>query len=142
MTRATVTAVALEVTVQHRRLAEQQLVRCIVLSARRLRQGQTVKRATSPVEVALQAVGLAGGWERTIVAKGNLHVSKQGSSNWKVSQNGERLSTHQTQRNAIERATQHARQDRVDVVTHGRVGKFRSKDSYGNDPLPPRDRER
>ena len=76
-----------------------------------------------------------------IVTKGNLHVSKQGTSNWKVTQNGERLSTHQTQGNAIERATQHAQQDRVDVVTHGRDGKIRSKDSYGNDPLPPRDRE-
>ena len=73
--------------------------------------------------------------------KGDLHVSKQGSSNWKVTQNGERLSTHQTQRAAIERATLHAKQDRVDVVTHGRDGKIRSKDSYGNDPNPPRDTE-
>ena len=27
------------------------------------------------------------------------------------------------------------------VVIHGRDGKIRDKDSYGNDPIPPRDRK-
>ena len=34
-----------------------------------------------------------------------------------------------------------ARNQRSDVVTHGRDGRIRSKDSYGNDPNPPRDKE-
>jgi len=72
--------------------------------------------------------------------KHDLHVSRQGS-NWTVTQTGKRLSTHQTQGNAIDRAITHAKHDRVDVVTHGRDGKIRSKDSYGNDPNPPRDTE-
>lgn len=72
--------------------------------------------------------------------KHHLHVSKQGP-NWKVTQDSERLSTHQTQGNAIDRAVTHAKRDGVDVVTHGRDGRIRSKDSYGNDPLPPRDTE-
>ena len=72
--------------------------------------------------------------------KGDLHVSKQGS-NWKVTQQGERLSTHQTQANANQRAIKHAKHDGVDVVIHGRDGKIRSKDSYGNDPNPPKDTE-
>lgn len=71
----------------------------------------------------------------------DVHVSKLGNSSWKVTQNGERISTHRTQQAAIDRGKQEAKQDRVDLVTHGRDGKIRSKDSYGNDPLPPRDTE-
>lgn len=63
------------------------------------------------------------------------------NNDWQVKQGGERISTHQTQGNAIERGKSEARRDGVDLVTHGRDGKIRSKDSYGNDPNPPRDRE-
>jgi hypothetical protein len=70
----------------------------------------------------------------------DVHVSKDGNG-WKTSQGGEKQSHHRTQQAAIERGTQIAKQDRVDVVTHGRDGRIRSKDSYGNDPLPPRDTE-
>lgn len=73
--------------------------------------------------------------------KGDVHVSKLGASSWKVTQSGERLSAHRTQANAISRGRQEARRDGVDLVTHGRNGLIRSKDSYGRDPLPPRDRE-
>ncbi len=55
--------------------------------------------------------------------KHDLHVSKHGS-NWKVTQDGERLSTHQTQRNAIDRAVERAKRDGTDVVTHGRNGQI------------------
>lgn len=71
----------------------------------------------------------------------DVHVSKHSDSSWKVTQGGERISTHRTQANAIDRAKTEAQRDRVDVVTHGRDGRIRSKDSYGSDPLPPRDRE-
>jgi hypothetical protein len=73
--------------------------------------------------------------------KSDVHVSKQGGG-WKVTQNGERLSTHRTEANAIDRGKQEAIRDRVDLTIHGRDGRIRSKDSYGNDPLPPRDREK
>lgn len=73
--------------------------------------------------------------------KSDVHVSKHGSSSWKVTQSGERLSTHRTQANADARAGQIARRDGVDRVTHGRDGRIRSKDSFGHDPNPPRDRE-
>jgi hypothetical protein len=72
---------------------------------------------------------------------GDVHVSKLGNSSWKVTQNGERISTHQTQSNAIDRGKSEARRDGVDLVVHGRDGKIRSKDSFGNDPNPPRDTE-
>ena len=34
-----------------------------------------------------------------------------------------------------------AKKKKTEVVIHGRNGKIRSKDSYGNDPNPPKDRE-
>jgi hypothetical protein len=76
------------------------------------------------------------------MAKKNVHVSKNtGGSGWKVTQDGDRISTHRTQENAVERGKQEAKRDAVDLVTHGRDGKIRSKDSFGNDPNPPKDRE-
>ena len=53
----------------------------------------------------------------------------------------ETLSNHRTQANAIGAGRREAQRDRVDLVTHGRDGTIRSKDSFGNDPIPPRDRE-
>lgn len=70
----------------------------------------------------------------------SVHVSRDGGR-WKVSQGGSKVSTHNTQATAIGAARREARADRVDLVVHGRDGRIRSKDSYGNDPLPPRDRE-
>jgi hypothetical protein len=72
----------------------------------------------------------------------DVHVSKvPGGSRWKVSQSGPVLSTHNRQDNAIANGRSEAKHDSVDLVIHGRDGRIRSKDSYGNDPLPPRDRE-
>lgn len=47
-----------------------------------------------------------------------------------------------TQAKAIDRAREQAQRDRVEVVIHGRDGKIRDSDSYGNDPFPPRDKKR
>jgi hypothetical protein len=58
-----------------------------------------------------------------------------------VKQDGERGSTHQTQKNAIQRGKTEAKQDKVDLVVHGQDGKIKSKDSYGKDPNPPKDTE-
>jgi antitoxin HicB len=73
--------------------------------------------------------------------KGDVHVSKGGAGVWKVTQNSRTISTHQKQSTAIQRGQREARQDKVDLVTHGRDGRVRSKDSYGNDPNPPKNRE-
>jgi len=72
---------------------------------------------------------------------GDVHVSKTENNRWKVTQDGDKISTHGTQANAIERGKSEAKKDGVDLVTHGRDGRIRSKDSYGNDPNPPRDTE-
>ena len=48
-------------------------------------------------------------------------------------------SVHRTQREAIGRARDLARERQSEVVIHGTVGRIRDKDSYGNDPNPPKD---
>jgi hypothetical protein len=74
--------------------------------------------------------------------RSDVHVSKNpGRSTWKVTQGGETLSNHRTQANAAAAGRRGATRDRVDLAVHGRDGRIRSKDSYGNDPNPPRDTE-
>lgn len=46
-----------------------------------------------------------------------------------------------TQSDAIDRAIEIARNQRSEVIVQGSNGRIRSKDSYGNDPCPPRDTE-
>ena len=49
-------------------------------------------------------------------------------------------SHHRTQSDAIDAARDIARNQAAEVVIHGRDGRIRDKDSYGNDPVPPHDR--
>lgn len=43
-----------------------------------------------------------------------------------------------TQREAIERATEIARNRGSEVIIQGRNGRIRERNSYGNDPYPPK----
>jgi len=72
--------------------------------------------------------------------KTNQHVVKR-PDGWAVvgEGNSRDTSVHPTQRDAIERAREIARNQHSEVVIHGEDGKIRDKDSYGNDPFPPRD---
>jgi hypothetical protein len=45
--------------------------------------------------------------------------------------------TYSTQQDAISAATQIARNQRTEVYVHGRDGRIRERNSYGNDPHPP-----
>lgn len=47
---------------------------------------------------------------------------------------------HPTQRDAVEEARALARKQNTELVIHGRDGRIRNRDSYGSDPMPPRDR--
>ncbi len=69
----------------------------------------------------------------------NQHVVKR-TGGWAVvgEGNGRDTSVHQRQSQAIERAREIAQHQRSEVVIHGRDGKIRDKNSYGNDPYPPR----
>jgi hypothetical protein len=74
--------------------------------------------------------------------KKDIHVIPHGAG-WATKKEGaERAgSVRTTQRDAIDAAVAQAKRERVDVVVHGRDGKIRDSDSYGNDPFPPRDRK-
>ena len=72
----------------------------------------------------------------------NQHVVPR-DGEWAVqgAGNSRATSKHDTQADAIAAAKQIAQNQGSEVVVHGRDGQIRSKDSYGNDPNPPRDRE-
>lgn len=55
--------------------------------------------------------------------------------------NNRLTSTHDTQSEAIDAAREIAINQRSEVVIHRPDGRIRDKDSYGNDPMPPRDRK-
>jgi uncharacterized protein YdaT len=66
------------------------------------------------------------------------------SDGWAVKKDGaaRASSIHDTQKAAQEAAIPLAKQEKSEVVTHGRNGKIRDSDSYGNDPNPPKDKRR
>lgn len=72
----------------------------------------------------------------------NQHVVPNPNGGWDVKGEGNSKATRHTdtQREAISIAKDIARNQKSEAVIHGRDGKVRDKDSYGNDPIPPRDR--
>jgi hypothetical protein len=70
----------------------------------------------------------------------NYHVVRSGND-WAVKREGadKAGSLHPTQKDAIDVARDRAIRDRGEVVIHDRHGQIRDKDSYGNDPCPPKD---
>ncbi|OUM99325.1 MAG: hypothetical protein BAA04_09685 [Firmicutes bacterium ZCTH02-B6] len=70
----------------------------------------------------------------------NFHVVPSRDGRWKAIRTGaERASAvFDTQREAISYARQRAREEHGELFIHGRDGRIRERDSYGNDPFPPR----
>jgi len=62
----------------------------------------------------------------------DVHVGTSGGA-WRVTRRGRTLSQHRLQWRAVQAGARMARRARVDLVTHGRDGRVRSKDSCGND---------
>lgn len=71
----------------------------------------------------------------------NQHVTKHPSGGWQVKGAGNEKATKvtPTQKQAIDEAVKIAKHQQSEVVIHGTNGKIRDKDSYGNDPVPPKD---
>jgi hypothetical protein len=67
------------------------------------------------------------------------HVVPRGDK-WGVRSSGaEKVSRlYRTQQEAIEQARERARRDGVELYIHGRDGRIRERNSYGNDPFPPK----
>lgn len=66
----------------------------------------------------------------------NQHVVKR-DNGWAVrgENNSKDTSHHKTQKEA---AREIAKNQKSEVLIHGTNGKIREKNSYGNDPLPPK----
>lgn len=76
------------------------------------------------------------------MSKKNQHVVPH-KGRWAVRGEGNRRVTRvaKTQRDAIDIAQQIARNQGSEVVIHRPDGTIRDRDSYGNDPHPPKDRK-
>jgi len=73
--------------------------------------------------------------------KHTVWISPDKSSGWNVKQDGEILGHNRLQSRAINTGIKEAKKDEVDLIIQGMDGKIRSKDSYGPDPNPPKDKE-
>lgn len=73
--------------------------------------------------------------------RNNVHVVQRGSQWGALREGGQRASAvFDTQAQAIDAARQMARQGQGELLIHGENGRIRARDSYGNDPCPPKDK--
>ena len=72
----------------------------------------------------------------------NYHVVPH-EQGWAVKGEGSQRasSVQETQQQAIDVGRQLAQSQHSELRIHGRDGRIRDSDSYGNDPIPPRDRK-
>ena len=74
-------------------------------------------------------VAMAGTGQHVVPRDGRWAVRKGGA---------ERVTRrYDTQREAVDAAREIARKQRTEVFVHGRDGRIRERNSYGNDPFPP-----
>lgn len=73
------------------------------------------------------------------MSKENQHVVPH-VNGWAVkgAGNDRATSVHTTQREAIAAARDIARNQHSELLVHGENGRIRERDSYGNDPFPPK----
>jgi len=71
----------------------------------------------------------------------NQHVVPH-SGGWAVKGGGNSRATsvHSTQKEAIDAGRKIAKNKETELVIHRPNGRIRDKNSYGNDPFPPRDK--
>lgn len=76
------------------------------------------------------------------MAKKDYHVVPQGEG-WALKREGARRasSLHSTQADAIAAGKELAKQQQTELVIHRPNGQIRDSDSYGNDPVPPKDKK-
>ena len=70
----------------------------------------------------------------------NQHVTPHKEGGWQVKDENNTTATVRTdtQAKAIQRAREIARNQESELFIHGKNGRIRERDSYGNDPFPPR----
>ncbi len=77
------------------------------------------------------------------MGKKNQHVVPTSDGNWGVRGEGNSKLTRitSTQSEAISVAQDIAKNQSTEVVIHRKDGTIRDRDSYGNDPCPPKDKK-
>lgn len=70
----------------------------------------------------------------------NQHVTQTADGQWQVKGEGNTKATaiYPTQREARDKAIEIAKNQNSEILVHGRDGKIRERNSYGNDPFPPK----
>lgn len=70
----------------------------------------------------------------------NQHVTPHPHGGWQVKGAGNSRATVRTgtQKEAVTIAREIARNQKSEYFTHGKNGQIRARDSYGNDPYPPK----
>lgn len=70
----------------------------------------------------------------------NQHVTPHKNGGWQVKGAGNSRATArtETQLDAIKIAREIAMNNKSEVIIHGQNGRIREKNSYGNDPFPPK----
>jgi hypothetical protein len=77
------------------------------------------------------------------MSKKSVHTTpNRDGKGWVNQVGGEIVSRHRTQENAAERGRAIAQQRETEHAIHRRDGTIGEKNSYGNDPNPPRDKNR
>lgn len=73
----------------------------------------------------------------------NIHITKRKDGKWSVKGEGDKRasSLHSTQKDALKTGRPIAKKNKSELVIHGEDGRIRDKDSYGNDPHPPKDKK-
>ncbi|WP_029888582.1 DUF2188 domain-containing protein [Polycyclovorans algicola] len=73
--------------------------------------------------------------------KVSKHVVPNPSGGWSVKNSGATRASKvfDTQQQAITYGRDAAKKTRSELYVHGRDGTIKNKNSYGNDPMPPRD---
>ncbi|AIF66466.1 DUF2188 domain-containing protein [Terribacillus saccharophilus] len=70
----------------------------------------------------------------------NYHTTPDGNGNWQVKKEGAKHTSgnFDTQKEAMDYGKELAKKTKGEHFIHGRDGRIRERDSYGNDPFPPR----
>jgi hypothetical protein len=78
-----------------------------------------------------------------VTKKTTQHVVKSADGGWAVKKGGAEKATkiYPTQEEAITRGREIAKNQKAEFYIHGLDGKIRDKKSYGNDPVPPKDKK-
>lgn len=70
----------------------------------------------------------------------NQHITPHPDGGWQVKGEGNSRATIRTntQKDAIDVGRQISRNQKSELLIHGTDGRIRARDSYGNDPFPPK----